>query len=94
MLFRSVERLQAPIGFAFTEIKSAQDTVQQIEESANSIRGDVQSLRSEVQKIQESKRNSDWWSAIGEYNPEDQWRRLIDRLNRDYLHRNFQINEF
>jgi len=85
----TVERLQAPIGFAFTEIKSAQDTVQQIEESTDGIRKDIQSLRSKVQKIQESKRNSNWWFTTGEYNPEDQWRRLIDRINHNYLYRDF-----
>lgn len=87
----TVERLQAPIGFAFTEIRGAQDTVQRIEESANGIGEDLEGLRKEVQRIQESKRDSNWWSATGEYDPEDRWRNLVDRHSRDLLHLNFQV---
>ena len=85
----TVERLQTSTGSAFMEIKGAEETVQRIEEATSGIREDVQGIRKRLQEIQRSKRDEDWFTFTREHNPEDWWRRLISRYNRDFLYRDF-----
>lgn len=92
-LATTVERFQVAARESLDETGDIEKTIQRIEESADGIGEDVRDLRSEVQRVQEGKRDSDWWFATGEYDPEDQWRRLIDRLNRGHLYRSLQVRE-
>ena len=85
----TVERLQIATGESLDEIGNIARTIQQIEQAANGIGEDIQGLRKEVQRIQRSERNEDWWFSTGKYNPEDWWRHLISRYNRDFLYRDF-----
>ena len=85
----TVERLQIAARASLDETGNITKTIQRIEQATNGIGEDLQGLRNEVQRIQRSERNEDWWFSTGKYNPEDWWRRLIDRYNRDFLYRDF-----
>ncbi len=87
----TVEQIQIAARESLNEVGNIGKTIQRIKESTDGIGKDIRGLRSEVQRIQEGNRSENWWFSTGEYNPEDQWRSLIDRLNRDFLYSNFQI---
>lgn len=89
----TVERLQSAARASLDEAGDIAETIRRIEQTANGIGEDIQGIRSEVQKIQKGKRERDWFTTTGEYDPEDQWKRLVDRHSRDFLYRNLQIGK-